>query len=105
MNYSQANLLKNDFQYLIGKTIDNSTISDIVIAPTAVKDFQTFLDHYLRYEDADLALAPFSQGDLTVEVIYEQEQYISNGYFIYGTIFHAAKKLDIEIDLQKYGIK
>ena len=104
MNFENASKLRQDLLNLIGRKIDTLTIDEVVIAPIEDREFKQFAHIYLRTYNAELAIQPFMESELTVKFIFNKKDIDNSGLFLHGTAIVDAKKLGINLDLAKYGI-
>ena len=98
MNLQQAEQLKEDFEYLVGEELDELEIDELIIAPVNADEFKNFISDYSGTQDAELALEPYSgNANFTVIAVFENN--------VSENLLSVVRKLNIEIDYEKYGIK
>lgn len=101
LNFDIANQIKNDFQYLVGKTVQmqNGTkvIKEIAVLPIKNESFGTFPLNYLNATDKNNFILPYKNREMSLII------YFNDNSFFYFFQFLADN--NIPIDLDKYLLK
>ncbi|ARV08285.1 hypothetical protein BTO05_01005 [Winogradskyella sp. PC-19] len=82
MTYKEASELKNKNEHLIGQKYRGATIEELIIRPTNENEFDSFAIAYLRTMNAELSIQPFTQSDLTLDVVCDRVKIRTNNLFI-----------------------
>jgi hypothetical protein len=110
LTLEQAIKIRNDFNHLEGRNFElgglDLTINKVIVGPYYSKKLNDFLEAYhkndFEYRDDEEGLAKsFNPSSYCVYILYYDLQSIS----LYENIFSMGEKLDMYIDLEKYGLK
>ena len=97
MNINKATELKNKNKHLIGQKYRGGTIEELIIRPTNEKEFNAFIQSYLRTMDANISIQPFLTSDLTVDVVCDRAKIQTNGIFFRTELKNLLdEKLDVK---------
>ncbi|MCB0633832.1 MAG: hypothetical protein KDD15_29075 [Lewinella sp.] len=101
MDYENAKRFKEDFEYLVGDEYKGAIIEELIVVPAHGTDFNEFVKIFLRTEDPHVAIIPFLNRELTVEVLLDKHK-IDQGYFLHGQLPSVLSSLGIEYDISDY---
>ena len=106
MTYQQAKNLRNDLLYMIGETYSGLKVTDVAIAPIDGDDFDTWMQRYIRTNNHNVSISPFTNDDLEVIFVYSYKgkSVDDTNILPFGNVIFECPKMGITIDLAKYGI-
>lgn len=97
MNFNEALEIKNNNRHLIGQKYRGGIIDEIIIRPVNENDFEIFMKSYLRTMNSGIALKPFINSELRVDVICDKEKINRNNLILRTEI---EKLIDENLDVK-----
>ena len=86
MTFKEALELANYNQYIIGKKLNGATIDEIIIHPVNEKQFEEFSKSYTLSLNAQKAVLPYLDFDLSVSVVLDKHRIRTQSVFIHISI-------------------
>lgn len=99
--FNQAENIKRGYNYLVGKQMKNDfVIKDILIAPYDLKHYDSFIQHYFKYQDNIKALNLFDVKYYRLACLYES---FDNNVYHDHNFISILKENNIVFDKSKYS--
>jgi len=96
MTFKDALELANNNKNIIGKKLNGATVDDIIIHPVNEKQFEEFLKSYTLSLNAQKAVLPYLDFDLSVSVVLDKHRISKQSVFFHTSIERAINGLDEE---------
>lgn len=98
MEFLKAVELINKNQHLIGKKIEGAIIDELIVCPTDSNMFNDFSRQYLFVSNAQQAVAPYVNEDVTVYAILDKHRIKTQSIFIYKKLIDLTNDLEVILD-------
>lgn len=83
MTFVEALNIANQKEDLVNKLISNNAIlSEVIIAPTDLAEFEEFKQSYIQTLDAQKAVIPFIKSDLMVLGVFDKHRIKKEGILL-----------------------
>jgi len=95
MEYIKAILLLANNSHLIGKKDKGATIEELILVPTNNELRDEFLKLYLRTQDGQVAIQPFTGTDVDIVAVFDKKRIEIQGIFFHTNIFNLPDNLEV----------
>lgn len=96
MEYQKALEIVTNNQHLIGKSMKDGIIDDLVIYPTGV-NYEDFIKSYIQTRNSNASIQPYKNYDVNVFAVVDAGRINSQGLFLHASLENISQEHQVFI--------